>query len=65
MYNVCRVSNSLDPDQALCSAGPDLGKTVCKSYLQMTLGDKELKGIYRQSHMYCFTFNSCKCTELY
>ena len=36
-----RVSNSLDPDQARHSVGPDLGQTVCKGYQQMTLGDEE------------------------
>ena len=36
------VSNSLDPDQAHCIVGPNLGPnfTVCKVYQQMTLVDK-------------------------
>ena len=34
-----KVSNSLDPDQALCSVGPDLGPNC----LQRSWADKELK----------------------
>ena len=38
---------SLDPDQAGHSVGPDLWvQTVCKSYQQMALGDKELGTTY-------------------
>ena len=32
---IISVSNSLDPDQAQCSSGPDLG-TNCKDHQQMT-----------------------------
>ena len=34
--NTIRVSNSLDPDQARCSVGPDLGPNCLQSYQQMT-----------------------------
>ena len=32
---IISVSNSLDPDQAQCSSGPDLGPN-CKDHQQMT-----------------------------
>ena len=31
------MSNSLDPDQAQCFVGPDLGPTVCIIYYQTTI----------------------------
>ena len=43
--NTIRVSNRLDPDQARHYFGPDLDKTVSKSYQQTTLGGKELKNM--------------------
>ena len=39
---IIRVSNRLDPDQARCFVGPDLGPNYCKGYQQTTLGGKEL-----------------------
>ena len=35
--NTTTVSNSLDPDQARPSVGPDLGPTVCEVNQQTTL----------------------------
>ena len=40
---IIRVSNSLDQGQAGHDVRPDLVQTVCTSYQQMALGDKELK----------------------
>ena len=41
LRNTISVSSSLDPDHTRRFVGSDLGQTVCKSYQQTTLGDKE------------------------
>ena len=50
--NTIRVSNSLDPDQTRHFVGSDLdpnSETVCKSYQQTTLGDKEFLFVWFDS----------------
>ena len=41
-----RVSNSLDPDQARCFVGPDMGSNCFRSYQQTTLGDNKLNRLF-------------------
>ena len=43
--NTILVSNRLDPDQADILLGLIRVQTVCKSYQQTTLGDKELNSV--------------------
>ena len=57
--NMIRVSNSLDPDQARPFVEPDLGPNFCKSYLQTTLGDKELS-VWFSSLPYLFLATFCR-----
>ena len=40
--NTILVLNTLDQDQARHFFGQTLVQTVCKSYQQMTIGDKEI-----------------------
>ena len=47
-FNTIRVSNSLDPGQAI-KLGSDLGRTVCKGYQQMTKVAPSRQGVkYKQ-----------------
>ena len=41
--NKIKVSDSLDPNQALCFVSPNLGQNCLKCYQQMTLAGKEFK----------------------